>query len=278
MNNGFTFSLVLHACIMLLLIFGVPVLTIRDDAIFDYAVTTEIVTVSELTNLKVKTTESKAKEESQTKKAPKAVETESVKTDEAKVIEDNKAEEAEKIPDKTKKKEDKKQDKKDSKKNQREDKKNKKKEDDFAKSILKSLESDKKNKSDDKKIEKEFKELEDAVKGETNKDFNPNVPMSISEIDAIKSQVARHWNTTSFSGAPEAKNMQVVLYIQLDLEANVISVVPKNGLNGSPFYRAFVESAVRAVKAASPLQNLPKDKYNMWKEIEFRFDASGMIY
>lgn len=278
MNNGITFSLMLHACIVLLLIFGVPVLTKHDDVIFDYAVTTEIVTVSELTNLKVKSTDNKSKEESQTKKAPKSVETESVKSEEAKVIDDNKAEEAEKIPDKNKKKEDKKQDKQDSKKNQREDKKNKKKEDDFAKSILKSLESDKKNKSDDKKIEKEFKELEDAVKGETNKEFNANIPMSISEIDAIKSQVARHWNTTAFSGAPEAKDMQVILFIQLDMEANVMSVVPKNGLNGSPFYRAFVESAVRAVKAASPLQNLPKDKYHMWKEIEFRFDASGMIY
>lgn len=278
MNNGITFSLVLHLCIVLLLVFGVPVLTVRQDLIYDYALTTEIVTVSELTNIKVKTTDNKSKEEAQTKKAPKAVETEEVKAEDAKKLDDNKADDAEKIPDKTKKKEDKKQDNQEAKANQREDKKKKKKEDDFAKSILKSLESDKKNKADDKKIEKEFKELEDAIKGDTNKEFSEHAPMSISEIDAIKSQVARNWNTTSFSGAPEAKNMRVVLYIQLDMEANVMSVMPKNGLNGSPFYRAFVESAVRAVKAASPLQNLPREKYHMWKEIEFRFDASGMIY
>lgn len=248
---------------------GVPM--VNRDVNTDYAIIAEIVPVSELTNVKVRSASKVAKEEKQTNKSAKAVE------DESKMEKPNKdkaADASEAIPDKNSKdkekpkKEDKKEDKKDDKK---------KKDENFEKSILKSLEADSSKKTD-KKLDKEFAELEKALKGDTNKEYNSNIPMSMSEIDAIKAQITNKWNTTSFSGSSEM-GMQVVVRIELDMDGNVLSAKTTGfSANQSQYYRAFVESAIRAVKSASPLQYLTKDKYHSWKEIEFRFDSSGMIY
>ncbi len=46
------------------------------------------------------------------------------------------------------------------------------------------------------------------------------------------------------------------------------------------FFRAAVDSAIRAVEQASPLKNLPADKYNVqdgWSEIDMDFDPHNML-
>ena len=35
------------------------------------------------------------------------------------------------------------------------------------------------------------------------------------------------------------------------------------------------ESAVRAVRQASPIENLPTDRYDIWKEFNMLFNPSG---
>lgn len=283
MQQGLKFSIILHCCLILLIIFGLP--TFHRDLQTDYAIVTDVVTVSELTNVRVKQSDQKDKLESQTKKAPAAQE---AKTEEEKKPDpkpepkpepktEPKADaDAEKIPDKKAPKEDKKPEKKQDKKPDDKTEKPKKKEESFEQTILKSIEQEKKKKNQ-KVIDKDFKDLEEALKGDTNKDYNPNIPMSISEIDAIKSQIVKKWNTSAFSGA-NSMGMRVVVVITLDMDANVISVAAKEESNSSPYYQAFVASCIRAVKAASPLQNLSKEKYGTWKEIEFTFDSSGMIF
>ncbi len=269
MRIGLYCSIVLHLCVMLLLFVGVPM--ISRDVNTDYAIVAEVVPISELTNIKVKSSEKIAEEQKESNKASKAVE-------ENKPVEtkpEPKVSEAEKVPDKSIK------DKKDIKpepkqEEKKKDDKKKKKDDDFAKNILKSLDQEAKKK-DNKKLDKDTKDTEKAVKGDTNKEYNANLPMSISEIDGIKSQITSKWNTAAFSGSTE-KAMQVVVKIELDMDGNVMSAKPVLENNASPYYRIFVESAVRAVKLASPIKNLSKDKYHIWKEIEFRFDSSGMIY
>lgn len=276
MRTGLYCSIVLHLCVMLLMFVGVP-LMVR-DVNTDYAIVAEVVPISELTNIKVKNTEKIAEKEKDSKKAPKAVEEPKAEESKSDAKPEPKAKEtsdAEKIPDKNVK--DKKETKPEPKKEEKKkDDKKKKKDDDFAKTILKSLEQETKKKND-KKIDKDFKDIEKSIKGETNKEYNPNIPMSISEVDGIKSQITSKWNTASFSGSAE-KGMQVVVKIELDMDGNVISALPIAENSSSPYYRAFVESAVRAVKSASPIQNLSKEKYHTWKDIEFRFDSSGMIY
>lgn len=289
MRMGLYLSIALHTVVILLLLVGLPFLSFKDINT-DYAYVVDVVPVSELTNVKVKTSNKKDEAEQQTKKAPKAAAEQQKEQEQSKSKEvQKKATEtekpAEKIPDKNVKEEKKKEElKKDEKKQDnvkakddpKKDDKAKKKNDSFEKSILKSLDAESK-KADNKKVEKDFKDLTDALKGDTNKDYNPNLPMSISEIDAIKSQIVKAWNTTSFSGAND-KGMQVIINIELDMDGNVIRVTPQKMSSSSPYYQVFVESAIRAVKKASPLQNLTKEKYHSWKEIEFRFDSAGMIF
>ncbi len=154
------------------------------------------------------------------------------------------------------------------------------------KSILKSLEQN--NKADKKQqkkndseatLEEKIDDIEEIIRGESNKEYNENLPLSLSEMEAIRSQLEQAWNTSSFGGGNNNKNMNVKVLITLDREGNVLSAKPElSSLQlGNPVYNAFVDSAVRAVYIASPLKHLPIDKYDTWKEFEFNFDASQMI-
>ncbi len=161
--------------------------------------------------------------------------------------------------------------------------KKQKEDNEFANSILKSLkEGSKVQKAEkEKKIEKkDLNEIiDDAIQGYTNTEYNSDLPLSISEISAIKSQIERSWNASSFSGGNENFKMKVTIKISLDKNGNITSIKPINQSNtNNAIYRAFVDSAMRAVHDASPFTNLPTEKYNSWEELEFDFDSSGMIY
>lgn len=277
MQLGLFFSFLLHLVLITALFFGLPKLS-KPKPIEEYAMVIDVVKASELTNIKIKTVEHKDLDETQTRKAPKSQQSQKEEAPQPSKKEDAKkiTEEAEKIP--LKKEEPKKKEEKKTEPTKKPVEKpdKKKKDDEFEKAILKSLEEEAKKKSE-AKIDKSFKEMEDALKGDTNKQFNENLPLSLSEIDALKSQITRNWSTTSFSGAA-SQGMQVIVIIHLDIEGNVLSAAPELERNDSPYYRAFVDSAVRAVKMSSPLKNLDKEKFQQWKEVEFRFDSAGMIY
>ncbi len=277
MQRGFTLSIIFHLILGVLIIYELPAL-FHKEIQTDYAMVVDVVNISELTNVKVKTTDKKNDESTQTKKAPKSQDVKQDAQEKSKEKIAKADDDSEKIPVKkeTPKKQEVNQEKK-LEKEKKDDPKKKKKTDDFEKSILKSLDEESKKK-ENKKVDKEFKDLADALKGDTNKEYNDNIPMSMSEIDAIKSQITKTWNTSSFSGA-NSKGMEIVVMIILDMEGNVLSVQPKTSIaNSSPYFQAFTDSALRAVRAASPLKNLDKEKFGSWKEIEFRFDSSGMIY
>jgi outer membrane biosynthesis protein TonB len=153
----------------------------------------------------------------------------------------------------------------------------------LANSVLKSLkEGGKKSSKNNKKQQSLDDIMENAIKGDTTSDFDSESELSMSEIAAIRSQISQAWRVTSFSGGKDNKNLRVTMKIQVDENGEVKDIKVKsktipNGADGS-VYNAFVDSVVRAIKAASPLQHLPKEKYNSWSEMELIFDSSGMIY
>ncbi len=275
MSRSLYYSIAIHILVLSLFFFGMPV--IRSDVINEYAIVTDIVPISDLTNVNVKKKPAKDIEPKQDISHEKKKEIHE-KIEKKENIEDKK-ESAEKVPIKKKEIDVKKEEKKEkiSKKTTDNVKKNENKKDtaeDFAKSILKNI--DKKEEAQDKE-KVDFKDIDKLLNGDTNKEFNNNIPMSISEIDGIKSQIIRNWNTSSFSGSA-SDGMQVVILVELDMNAEVIKVSAKRENNTSKYYTPFVESAIRAVRISSPIQNLSKQKYSAWKEIELRFDSSGMIY
>lgn len=268
MKKAIYYSLGLHGLIIVFMILGLP--SFKHDVQHDYAIVTEVVPITELSNINVH-----KKRDAQ--KAPEEVKT-SNQSETKKTAQPAKVEDDVKLSIPSAKKESKKTQEaqtKQEKSKKAADKKNKAKpEEEFASAILKSLDS----KPKAQEVEEEFKKLEKKLHGATNKAFNENMPMSISEIDSIKSQISDKWNTTSFSGGASS-GMQVTIRAELDLGANVVSVRSIDGTGSeNPHYRAFVESAMRAIRMASPLQNLSSEKFHNWKEIELRFDSSGMIY
>ena len=281
-------SLVFHLVVAILCFAGLPSLLEREIKT-DYVMVAEVVTTSDLTNVLIKAAQAPEKH-AETPKAPKSIKEEVVeekKAEEhkAEIIEKDQQVVAENIAPKKKEEKPKPEKKKAEQKAKKTETKKtpKKKDDSFEKSILKSLEENNKKSKEkpetkDKKIEKDFSDLANALVGETNKEYNSNLPITMSEVDAIRNQISHNWNTTSFSGSADAKSMKVTIKIELDIEGDVLYVKPETQNNNSSHYKVFVESAIRAVKLSSPLQNLSKEKFASWKEIEFDFDSSGMIY
>jgi hypothetical protein len=157
--------------------------------------------------------------------------------------------------------------------------------DELANSVLKSLEEGGKKSSKNKNKEKQKSLndiMENAIKGDTTTDYDQSGDLSISEIAAIRSQISQAWRVTGFSGGKDNKNMSVTVKIKVDSNGEVTDIKVNDravpvGIDRQ-VYNVFIDSVIRAIKGASPLQNLPEDKYNTWNEMELRFDSSGMIY
>ena len=134
---------------------------------------------------------------------------------------------------------------------------------------------DKKPLSEDKKIlNKKFEELESLIEAESVDQFNHELQLSMTEIDSIRSQIIRSWNQIAFLGRDD--NMSVTLLLNMDKSGNVINIQTVLENNSNPLYGAFVDSAIRAVKMASPIKNLPLNKFQSWKEIEMPFSTRDL--
>jgi outer membrane biosynthesis protein TonB len=100
-----------------------------------------------------------------------------------------------------------------------------------------------------------------------------NEPLSLSVIDAIRRQVEDKWNVPI--GARDVESLSVELRIVLQTNGKVhdVQIVDRERMRrpGEENFRAMAESAERAVWRASPLQQLPPEKYDQWQEITLIF-------
>ena len=140
-------------------------------------------------------------------------------------------------------------------------------------SLLKTLEkaSDGKNQKSKNKSRTEQADADKESKGP----FDVESPLSISEYQAIKQQIERHWNVPV--GARNASDMKVTLYIRLSAEGTVeqVKLVDQKCPPGSDIVcQAAADGALRAVGLASPFQGLSSNRYDSWKEFNIEFDPS----
>jgi len=105
----------------------------------------------------------------------------------------------------------------------------------------------------------------------------PDQPLTISELDAIRRQFISCWNVDV--GARNIDKMMVSIRVDLNADrtvrtARVLDRIP----SADPTYRAFVESALRAVRnpRCSPVR-LPPKKFQMLREFTLRFSAKEML-
>jgi outer membrane biosynthesis protein TonB len=104
-----------------------------------------------------------------------------------------------------------------------------------------------------------------------------DAPLTISEIDAIRQQMAKCWNVPA--GARDAQNLAVEIRVMLNPDGSVAraEIVDTARMASDTFYRTAAESAYRAVLQCSPLQQLPVKKYNSWKVVTLNFDPREML-
>ena len=94
-------------------------------------------------------------------------------------------------------------------------------------------------------------------------------------VASISRQITPCWNIPV--AAQGIGGLRAELNIVLGPDGSVQSVVPTDAgrMSRDPVFRAFAESAVRAVRACSPLK-LPPESYQLWRNIIFNFDPSRM--
>jgi outer membrane biosynthesis protein TonB len=274
-SKGRAYSAGLHLLFMLLAIIGLPDFLSPPPLEEPMVISVDILPITGITNVKPSETppakENKPDEEKAEQKKPSPP----VKTAEAvpppppeEAPAEKPKEKAEEIKKEEKKKEEKK----------KPEKKKKPKEDPLA-AILKAVKETAQKEKKEKPKEEKKEEEDTSPTRSMSTQYNPGLPMSMSEKDAIMSQLARCWNVPA--GAKDAQNLVVVLNAEYNSDGSYIRVeLAKESMmryTSDSFFRAAADSAIRAVKECSPLKDLPTDKFNTWRVMELRFDPQFML-
>jgi outer membrane biosynthesis protein TonB len=102
--------------------------------------------------------------------------------------------------------------------------------------------------------------------------------LTISQEDALRRQISQCWNIPI--GAKDAQNLIVQVSIDVNPDRTVqhAEIVDKMRMATDSYFRAAAEAALRALYSpqCTPLE-LPADKYQEWKHIDFTFDPRDML-
>lgn len=132
--------------------------------------------------------------------------------------------------------------------------------------ILKSLDSAPK----EKKAEPAQATASRSVKG-----AGAQSALTMTEIDALRSQLAKCWNVPVGAPDPAALVFRVRVFLNEDGTIASAPQLVDQGNLGDPYFRAAADSAIRAVHICGPYQ-LPPEKYASWSEIVIKFDPREM--
>jgi outer membrane biosynthesis protein TonB len=129
-----------------------------------------------------------------------------------------------------------------------------------------------------------LKNLQDTMPVDTDRD-GPKLTsapvsqaMTAGEVNAMIRQIQGCWSI--LPGAAKAETLAVVVQIMMNPDRTVraVSIADTARYQSDPFFRAAADNAIRAVKHpdCTPL-DLPPNKFDTWKEIEFNFDPGRMF-
>ena len=141
-------------------------------------------------------------------------------------------------------------------------------------SMLKDLRNEQTN-----MIQNEVKEEVEEIDNISSDDSQDNIILSISEIDMLRQQLSSCWNAPA--GAVIERGMQVTISAKvlqnMKVSSNSVRIVDTNIAKTNSFYGPITDSAMRTLlnPECTPLK-LPKDKYNLWKNLTITFDYSIM--
>jgi outer membrane biosynthesis protein TonB len=277
----FAISIILHATLLLLFFFSPSWLSRKFPE--EQIIALEILPVTDKTNIKTQKSQKEkaitsedSKKVNKTKQETQEPQKEVEKAQEAKKPEHKEitkdkikpTKDTTKIPDKENKPIEKKKEEKN-----KLQKKQKNKEEAELESLLKTLEKASEGKNDKSKNQSRSEQT-DAEK-ESKGPFDVESPISISEYQAIKQQIEKHWSVPT--GGRDTKDIRVTLYIKLKPDGSVEQVRltdSKCPIGSSALCQAVADTALRAVWLASPIQNLSQSRYDSWREFYIECDPS----
>lgn len=119
--------------------------------------------------------------------------------------------------------------------------------------------------------------LQPPAGAQTTERVGAGTSMTASEIDALRSQLAKCWNVPVGAPRPEDLIVRVKMFLNADgTVARAPELLEGSRLaSGDPYFRAAAESAIRAVHICGPYA-LPPDKFADWQEITITFDPRKM--
>ena len=276
-SRSFTISVLLHLLIVLFAAFGLPALLPKTPEPVPMVMTVEVLPISAMTNLKPSDQPISEKKEAAAQAKNPAPPPPPKQMEQPKLVEQPKPKEEPKPTEKPVEKhfdpnegaEPKPAEKKEESKPQTEKVEAKKQEDDFLKTLnnLKAEAQKTEKKAPDATTQPENKTKSDAP-------YDESMPLSLGEKDAIRNQFIPCWSPPM--GAKDAANLVVILKAQFKETGELIDVQMRPDMSSrygsDPFFRAAVDSAIRAVHRCAPLKNLDMAKYGSWKDMELTFD------
>ena len=139
--------------------------------------------------------------------------------------------------------------------------------------MLKDLRNEKSN-----NINNEDAETKDTKQNGQDKK-NENMILSISEVDLLRQQLSSCWNAPAGAVINIGDKVTISAKVQQNMKVfeNSVRIVDTNISKSNPFYGPITDSAMRTLlnPECTPLK-LPKDKYNLWKNLTITFDYSIM--
>lgn len=151
-----------------------------------------------------------------------------------------------------------------------------KQEEDPMDSILKNLEKESKG-TEAKTPTKSQESKELSNKTARGAEYNEDSPLSITEKLLIKGIIEKNWRPPV--GLENLSEVRVLLHMTLEKSGEINNVIVKSiicPLNSDNTCNLTAESAIRAVRQSSPIENLPLDRYDVWKEFDLIFDPSNI--
>ena len=140
--------------------------------------------------------------------------------------------------------------------------------------LLKDLAQEKLPLETQDNFEKKLQKLSEQKLKNSNSD---RIKINQNELSAIEklilTQIDKKWSRPP--GIKISKNLVIKMIVRLDINGNVVGLqVHKNTLskiNNDNLLQPYLDSAIRAIKKASPFEGLKKDRYNNWKELIINF-------
>lgn len=99
--------------------------------------------------------------------------------------------------------------------------------------------------------------------------------LSVAETKAVVSAIQRQFIVDS--RLKDIGSVRLMIHIKLARDGQIVGNPDVQVTGGSErAQKSLTDAALRTVRRAAPFTMLPKDKYDVWKEVAFNFDTSAL--